>query len=243
MNTVRERTARMQPQIALVSPMVRSESIDVDAILAPFRADGLRFTNSFIDSGPTSIETDTDVAACLPGLLATSARVVREGCTALVINCMCDPGLVELRSRYTLPIFGPAETSMHAAASMGRRFSMLDVVSGGRELVADQVARYGLRRNFVSHRAIDVPVLELYADPERTLALLEAQALAAFTDGADTVILGCTGLADLANRLRGVLRNQGAPSNVMEPLGTTLSVAQALVKSGGRDVWGARDRS
>jgi allantoin racemase len=185
--------------------------------------------NSFIDEGPLSIESEGDVAACLPGLRATSSRIVSQGWDALVINCMCDPGVEELRATHTVPVFGPSETSMHIAATMGRRFSILDVSPGGRDIFEAQVLRYGLTRYYVSYRAINTPILELNLDPASTVADLEAQALLAFKDGADSVILGCTGLAELVNRLRQALASHGSPGVVMEPLRTTLAAAQAVL--------------
>ena len=214
-------------RIAVISPVLPTDAVDVMATLAPFRNDVFDVEHFFLDEGPASIENEADVAACLPGLLAASSRILELGWGALVINCMCDPGLPQLRSKYALPVFGPAETSMHLAARMGRRFSTLDVVSDGREFVQDQVARYGLQRQFVSHRAIDIPVLELSRDPARTVSALEAQALLALEDGADLLILGCTGLAELADRLGAALVSRGTSAAVMEPLRTTLAVVQA----------------
>ncbi len=216
--------------MAVLSPVLATDVIDVEATLAAARRPGWSVSNCFIDQGPASIEDEADIAACLPGLLATGERLVRDGFEAIVINCMCDPGVVELRERYAVPIFGPAETSMHAVAMAGKRFSVLDVVSGGRDFVERQVARYHLGSNYVSHRAIDVPVLELMRDPERTLQALEVQALLAIQDGADTVILGCTGLAELAAGLRVRLGARGMKAEIIEPLRATLAIAQCLLE-------------
>lgn len=215
-------------RIAVISPVLATDVIDVQATLQPFRDLSLRVENFFIEDGPPAIETDADAAACLPGLLRAAGRLVRKDWQVFVINCMCDPGVAELRATYDIPVFGPAETSMRAIASSGARFAVLDVVAEGRELVERQVERHGVNAAYVSHHAINVPVLQLFRAPDRTLAALEKAARAALNDGADTLLLGCTGLAELARSLRARLKACGLSAVVVEPLGTTLAVAHAL---------------
>lgn len=219
-------------RIAVISPVLKTDTIDVKATLRPLCDLSLRIENFFLDEGPAAIETDSDVAACLPGLLATAARLARDDWQAFVINCMCDPGLIELRAAHRTPVFGPAETSMRAIASSGARFSVLDIVAEGRELVERQVRCYGVASLYVSHHSIEMPVLELFRFPGDTIAALETIALAALKEGAETLLLGCTGLAELARSLRVRLQERGFSAPVVEPLGTTLAVARALLGAG-----------
>jgi len=229
-------------RISVISPVTSTDAIDVEATLRPLRDPTVEIESFFLESGPPSIETEADVAACLPGLLASGVRVLAAGWQGLVINCMCDPGLKELRARVLAPVFGAAETSMHAIAAAGGRFSVLDVVSGGREMVEAQVATYGVRSHYVSHRSIDVPVLQLFTDPAGTVAALEGAALAALADGADTLLLGCTGLAELARRLRSALGARGVHPTVVEPLATSVRVARAILEARAPDApCGIRD--
>jgi allantoin racemase len=225
-------SGRCPLRIAVISPVVKTGTYDLEAQFAPLRGDTLDIRNFLIAEGPRAVEDETDVVACLPGVLAVGRDLAQEGYDAIVINCMCDPALDELRDTVTLPVFGPAQTSMHVAAALGARFSLLDVASGGRELVETQVERYGVRSSYVSHRFIDVPVLELLQDPLRTVNALEVQALAAVDEGADAVLLGCTGLAELVHRLREKLSTHAGSPRVIEPLRTTLAVARTLLETG-----------
>jgi len=222
---------RPRARVAVVSPVVQTDAINVEATLRPLRDPNVDIENFFLEMGPASIENETDIERCLPGLLAMGKRVTSAGWQALVINCMCDPGIRELRTESKIPVFGPAETSMHTIAAAGGRFSVLDVVSEGREMVERQVATYGLRAHYVSHHAIHVPVLELFTEPARTLAALERAALAALSDGADTLLLGCTGLAEMARLLRVALDVRGRHPSVVEPLLTSVRVARVLLEA------------
>lgn len=218
-------------RLAVISPVVPTGAIDVEASLTPLRTGTVEIRNFFLEAGPPCIETEADVQACLPGLLAIGERLAGERWHGLVINCMCDPGVQELRARIAVPVFGPAETSMRAIAAAGGRFSVLDVVADGRQLVEEQVGRFGVHENYVSHRSIDVPVLELFSDPAATVAALEEAAIAALSDGANTLLFGCTGLANLVNRLRSLLAVHGLHPLTVEPLATSIQVARSLLDS------------
>jgi allantoin racemase len=218
-------TARTR--LAVLSPVLETRAIDVDAQLRAVRRPDEEIENFFLADGPCSIETEEDVAKALPGILETGARIASHGWHAIVINCMCDPGVRELRASLAIPVFGPAETSMHLLAAAGRRFSVLDVVSEGRELVEWQVEAFRVADHYVSHHAIDVPVLELYRSPERTVVALVEAAQAALREGADAVLLGCTGLAELAAALEA--RLPAGTAVVAEPFALTVGAARALI--------------
>lgn len=224
----------MKPSVLVITPVVDSGAIDVEPSLAPFRSDRVTITNVFIDEGPPAVETEADVIACLPGVMR-AARGVGATADAVVINCMCDPGVPELRQVLSVPVFGAAQTSMHVAASLGTRFSVIDVLPEGREYVERQVHKFGLGASFASHRALGIPVLELFRDPERTLKALEREARHALEDdGADSVLLGCTGLAQLAVRFNARITSHGRSFQVLEPFGITLGVACAAAATGRR---------
>jgi allantoin racemase len=222
----------MKPSVLVITPVVDTGAIDVEPALAPFRTDRVTITNVFIDEGPPAVETEADVIACLPEVMRAARGATAD---AVVINCMCDPGVPELRQVLSVPVFGAAQTSMHVAASLGMRFSVIDVLPEGREYVERQVQKFGLGGSFASHRALGIPVLELFRDPERTLKALEREARHALEDdGADSLLLGCTGLAQLAVRFNARLASQGRSCQILEPFGITLGVACAAAANGRR---------
>ena len=141
---------RLRPagaRIAVISPVVPTDAIDVEATLRPLRDSTAEIENFFLDEGPASIETEADIESCLPGLLAMGERVAQAGWQALVINCMCDPGVRELRARIAVPVFGPAETSMHAIAAAGQAATKAtNVAARARAYMATASLRAGRQR-------------------------------------------------------------------------------------------------
>jgi len=125
-----------------------------------------------------------------------------EDADAVCLACFGDPGLAALKELSPVPVIGMAEASCHAAAMMGRRFS---IVTGGAlwgPMLEDFVASLGMSERLASVATIALTGDQIARDPEGSLPTL-AQACAACVrdDGADVVILGGAALVGLAERL------------------------------------------
>jgi allantoin racemase len=99
--------------------------------------------------GPAAIESSDDEARAIPSLLALLADEAATHDGAL-IACFSDPGLDAARERVTIPVVGLMQSSVHAAAMLGR----FTILTSRRARVADKiahVARLGLSAR-LSHR-------------------------------------------------------------------------------------------
>ena len=151
--------------------------------------------------GPASIEGYYDGAFAVPGLLSRIAEAERTGVDAHVIACFDDTGLDAARSAARSPVLGIGEAAFHAASMVGLRFSVVTTLSRSIPVIQDNLTRYGLAHRCVRVRASEIPVLSLEQDGGESEAKIGReieQALA--NDGADCVVLGCAGMADLAHR-------------------------------------------
>jgi allantoin racemase len=153
------------------------------------------------DFGPASIEGYYDGAFAVPGLLSRIIEAERSGVDAHVIACFDDTGLDAARSAAQAPVVGIGEAAYHAASMVGLRFSVVTTLSRSIPVIQDNLTRYGLAHRCARVRASEVPVLSLEKDgaaAEERIANEIEQALAA--DGADCIVLGCAGMADMAGR-------------------------------------------
>lgn len=76
---------------------------------------------------------------------AQSAVVAeREGYDAWVIAAGQDPGLRDARAMTSIPAMGYGETSFFYSAMMGYRFGVLGFMPGLREIIKENITRYGL---------------------------------------------------------------------------------------------------
>ena len=186
-----------------------------------------------LEWGTASIEAYRDEALAVPGVLARAVEAERDGADAVIIDCMADPGLYAARELVAIPVVGPAQASMHLAAMLGHRFSILCVFESDIPAFEDQVARYGLATRLASVRTFNIAVLDLKEDAEVTLRrLVEVAEQAVREDGAHVVIPGCTGLAGLAPRIQAGLAGRGCEVPVLDPPTVALKLAESLVDLG-----------
>jgi allantoin racemase len=134
----------------------------------------------------------------VPGLLA----LVEEHAgtmDAFVIACFDDTGLFEARRLTDTPVLGIGEAAFLAARTGGRRFSVVTTLSVSIPVISVNIETYGFAESCLRVRASEVPVLELEREgsaARETVASEIARALA--EDRPDAIVLGCAGMADLA---------------------------------------------
>jgi len=155
----------------------------------------------FVDYGPASIESRYDDVMAAPFVVKKAEWAEKNGYDAVVVSCMLDPGVKAAKEALDIPVVGPREA-------------------------ANQIARiFGDKVGTIYPRGITV--LELRENPERTYEVQLENAKKALDDGAQVLILGCTGLTGYAGRLQ---KELGVP--VLEGEGLALALAQLFVDVG-----------
>jgi allantoin racemase len=152
------------------------------------------------DFGPASIEGFYDGAFAVPGMLVRVAEAERSGADAHLIACFDDTGLEAARSLAEAPVVGIGEAAYHAASMLGTRFSVVTTLSRSIPVIEDNLTRYGLAQRCARVRASEISVLALEGEGGEA-KIGEEIARALKEDGADTIVLGCAGMAGMAERL------------------------------------------
>jgi len=154
-------------------------------------------------TGAAAIESHVDEVAAAAAVVELVAAD-REGpapADAYVIACFGDPGLDAARELVDAPVVGIAEAAMHLAAVSGRHFGVVTTLSRTLGRARDLVGRYGMERACVSLAATGIPVLDLEDTASDAVATIERFAGDAAGSGADVIVLGCAGMADLCAEL------------------------------------------
>jgi len=152
--------------------------------------------------GPASIEGAYDDAFAVPGLLERIREGEAEGVDAHVIACFDDTGLDAARALADAPVVGIGEAGFHAAAMVAHRFVVVTTLSRSVPVLENNLLRYGLERRCARVRATEVAVLELDDPASNAREKIGAEiARALGEDGAEAIVLGCAGMADLAASL------------------------------------------
>ncbi len=220
--------------IRIINPVItRRWENDTLRTYSSVAQEGTQVSVVSLDWGTASIESQRDEALVVPDILAKVVQAEAEGVDAVVVDCMADPGVPAARELVRIPVVGPAQASMHLAAMLGHRFSVITVFESDIPAVEEQVLRYGLAGKLASVRAFNIPVLDLDTDREATVrTLVDVGERAVREDGAHVIVPGCTGLGGLARSIEAGLRERGLDVPVLDPPLVAMKLAEALVTLG-----------
>ena len=216
----------MTIHVKLITPITmsglrKSEHLDI------LTTDYLKVTAEQIEIGPNSIECEYEEAMSQPGTILKIIDAEKEGCDAVVIDCMGDPGLQGARECVSIPVIGPCETSMHYASMLGHKFSVLTVLERTIPLIENLSLLYGVSSKLASVTPVNIPVLELLNDLDFTYKkILKLAQKIVKEDRADAILFGCMTMsfAGLDKKLEDKI---GIP--VLNAGRVSLKIAESLV--------------
>lgn len=201
-------------RIRIVNSVIR-DAIDEGAL--PALPAFVQAEVDWLEEGPSSIECRYDEALCVPAVLQRVRRAAADGVDGVVLNCFMDPGLQPARELVSIPVAGPAQSAMALATTLGRRFSVILPAASGAPIVEEQAAAYVGSDRLASVRSVEMPVAELRDRERLRQALLEQAQVALETDGAQVLILGCTGMSHVTASVKRDLDEAGANVPVIDP--------------------------
>ena len=179
-------------------------------------------------SGPVSIEGYFDEAFAVPGMIEEIIKGEAEGAKAFIIACFDDTGLEAARCRVAGPVIGIGEAAFHLASLVAHRFSVVTTLSRSIAPIETNLMKYGLDRRCARVRACEVPVLALEDEASGAREKLSDEIRRAKKeDGAEAIVLGCAGMADLAASLT---REHDLP--VIDGIVASVKLVESLVALG-----------
>ena len=178
-----------------------------------------------LQEGPVSLESACDEALVAGPLLREVRIAEAEGYDAICIDCAADPIPRAIRELIRIPVISAGEAAITVALVLGDRFSVITVLDSTRRIIEGNIRKYSLTGRCASVRAVGIPVLALDDLDRATDAILKEAGSAVEKDGADVIVLGCTGMSSSMNRLRASL---DVP--VVDPAEAGIRVAESLAR-------------
>jgi len=221
-------------KIRVIRPSITKgrEAITFEQYSAGARSD-TEISVGVLDKGPASVDSIYEEAMAVADTVAKIAQAEKEGMDAVISDCMLDPGVEPGRERVSIPVIGPAETSMHIAAMLGHRFSVVTILDSLIPAFHNHTVKLGLTRQLASVRAVNIPSPELDDLARVASAVVDESVKAVREDGAHVIILGCTAMRGLAEDVEEGLRKQGISDvPVIDPAILALKIAEVLVDMG-----------
>lgn len=156
------------------------------------------------EDGPASIQGPEDGEAALPGLFVVFDRYMKgdDPFDAVIVACFDDTGVAELRARSNVPITGIGEAAYRLAAETAAPFSVVTTLAVSIPVLEYNIKSYGLAAQCARVRASEIPVLDLEQHPGQALTRIGSEIAAAMkNDQCRSIVLGCAGMADMAQVL------------------------------------------
>ena len=213
----------MKKQILVINPNSTEEVTNaMDTAFDPLRdLTGPSITSITNLNGPPGIESQEHADTVAIQVL----DIVKEQETladAFVIACFSDPGIYSTREFTSKPVFGIAESGILSALSLGNKFGIIAILDRSIPRHIRYIRSLGLEQRLAGDIAIGIGVTGL-SDETETFARLEVVGEKLIKDkGADTLVLGCAGMARYRTRLQESL---GVP--VVDP--AQAAVSQAIM--------------
>jgi allantoin racemase len=212
----------MPAKILIVNPnTTASMTHTINAAARAVAAPGTEIVAVTSSMGPASIEGFYDEAFAVPGLIR--ALLEAPDADAGIIACFDDTGLDAARSVARFPVVGICEAALVTAGQLAKRIAIVTTLPRSIVPLEELVRRYGFAdRALVT--ACNVAVLDLEKTGSDAAEKLDAEIALALDKGAEAIVLGCAGMADLALTLS---QRFGVP--VIDGVAAAVKQAEALV--------------
>src|SRR6476660_5433578 len=199
-------TASMTATIATAAQAVAASGTEIVAV-----------TSSM---GPASIEGFYDEAFAVPGLI--EALLKTPDADVGIVACFDDTGLDAARTAARFPVVGICEAALVTAGQIAKRIAIVTTLPRSIVPLQELVRRYGFAER-ADVTACDVAVLDIDKPGSGAEAKLEGEIARALDKGAEAIVLGCAGMADLAAKLS---QKFGVP--VVDGVAAAVKQAEAL---------------
>ncbi|MNV55981.1 Asp/Glu/Hydantoin racemase [compost metagenome] len=141
-----------------------------------------------------------------------------------MVACFSDPGLHGLRDLVAAPVLGIGECSVLTAMSIATRIGVIAIAGASIPRHLRYFRAMGVADRICGELALNMKVSDL-ADPEQAfLRMEEVGKTLRDAHGADVLIMGCAGMADLRERLEDAC---GLP--VVEPTQAAVAMAAGRI--------------
>ena len=219
-------------KIKIITPIITDRfNNQVEEEARQFTAPDTEISVENITHGAASIECAYDEVLNGPDIVKLAVRAEKDGFDAVFIDCFGDPAVEAAREMVTIPVVGGFQPAVLTACSLCGRFSVITVLPSVVPMVRGLVRKQGITENLASVRYISIAVLDLDETGVLIDTLVAEAEKAVHDDGAEGLVLGCTGMLGLAQSVEGELAKRGINIPVIDPTGAAVGMLQSLVRN------------
>ena len=165
-------------------------------------------------------------------MVKRACQAEKQGYDAFIIGCASDMALVECRSMVNIPVIAPTEACGHIAATLGNRFSIIDLQYATKPVIEGAVRNAGLSSKLASIRSPEgmdaAKSAKLTAEnPTEAVHIYRSEMEKAIADdGAEALMVSCI-LTSAFLIEHGLYEVDGVP--VIDLLAGSLKMAEIMI--------------
>jgi allantoin racemase len=180
-----------------------------------------------------SIENRCCIVENSPAVLQLARETEKEGYDGIFITDFDYCGVEACREAVSIPVIGGFQPSAFTAMMLSKRFAIITILESVVTMQLEHIYSSGIEDNFVGIHSINCSVNELKDINVVRKKVFEESLKAIRLEGAQSIILGCTGFIDIADAVSEMLRKEiGSYVPVIDPNKVALGYLAMLVRSG-----------
>lgn len=165
--------------------------------------------------GKPHIENRIDLVHNAYAVVETALRIQKKGYNGIWLSDFDMCGVEACREELDIPIVGGFPTSAFTALALSQRFSIITILPSTIAMQREHIFTYSLQSGFASIRSIDEHIVNKSAalnlngtvgldtvmawhEPDICEMVFQQAKAAVLEDGAQSILLGCTGFIDVA---------------------------------------------
>ena len=168
-------------------------------------------------------------------IVEIAKQAQEDGYDAIFITCFGEPGVSVVRELVEIPVIGGFLSSAMTSDVLSRKFSIVTVVPDVVPMLRELARTLGVEENLTSIRVIDVPVPQLGDIPLVEQKLLEQSLAAIRIEGAQAILMGCTGMLGVREYVEAQIQDNlqlANPVPVIAPNQHSVAYLQSMVRMG-----------
>ncbi|MFM0194636.1 aspartate/glutamate racemase family protein [Paraburkholderia strydomiana] len=219
-------------RICVLVPVATSQYNDhIMKAIAPVVPPDVQVEIRNITEGHPDIENRTNWLQNGMPVVELAQSIANDGFDGIWLTDFDMCGVEAAREVIDIPIIGGFPASAFTALALSQRFSIITILQSTLAMQRGHPQTYGIEDTFASIRAIDCPVAQLENIDVVVVRTFEAALKAIKDDGAQAILLGCTGFVDVASRVSTLLGEAlGAYVPVIDPNQAGFSFLVSLVR-------------
>ncbi|WP_260258599.1 aspartate/glutamate racemase family protein [Vibrio intestinalis] len=186
-----------------------------------------------LDEGATPfIQTRTAELWNSQQILTKAIQAEKAGFDGIFVNCFGEPAVESLKEAVSIPVVGGFAPAVLNAMMVANRFSIITVVESVVPMLWDLARQLDVANHVASIQHANLPVNQLHDTEKLKQSLLEQSAIAIEQQGAQAIILGCTGMLEVHDYLSHALSSKYQRYiPVVGPVGSAIGVLQNLINN------------